>query len=368
MKHTLSYLLLFLFSSFLCLSQKKTGKALSVQNLPPDVHYSWKNACLGDTVCFYNQTLMANTYTWTLTKKSGKSVSVIDTAHSTNFCYYFSSPGTYTISLLAYNNHFVSLTKVITIDTVTKADFDFINCVNEFPNNSLCATSFLWNFGDGQTSTAFTPVHQYADTGSYKVTLIAYNGAKSDTLSKFIHIKVLRYADPVFTYTVSYDTVFVHANPSITFINYYWNFNDPANPLSSFATGGDTLHVYSDSTAKYEIDLTVVNACGPKFHSDSVKIVIPRLPPDLSFVSNLAILPNPVENGVLNAYYNSFSNGDFLAVIYDPLGRLITEEYFTFRQGINGFQMDVSNYSEGVYVLSLLSGNTYARRKFIVRK
>ena len=200
------------------------------------------------------------------------------------------------------------------------------------------------------------------------MTLIAYNGLKSDTMSKFIHIKVLRYADPVFTYNVSHDTVFVHANPSITFINYYWNFNDPANPLTSFATGKDTLHVYADSTAKYEIDLTVVNACGPKFHSDSVKIVIPRLPSDLNFVSNLAIVPNPVDNGILNGYYNSFTGSDFLIVIYDPLGRLITEEYFTFQQGINGFQIDVSDYSEGVYIVTLLSGNTYARRKFIVRK
>ncbi|MGZ3884588.1 MAG: PKD domain-containing protein [Bacteroidia bacterium] len=368
MRQLFTYVLWCMLWTATCFSQQKTTKELSVQNLPPDVHYSWENTCPGDTVCFINQSLMADTYTWTVIAPGGKSHTVLDTTSATDFCFHFPGPGTYTISLLAYNNHYVTLTQVLTIDTITKASFDFISCVNQFPNTSLCATSFQWDFGDGHTSSAFSPSHQYADTGFYKVRLVAYNGSKSDTLSKIIHINVLSYADPSFTYSISYDTVFVHATPAGSQTGYFWNFNDPLDPSASLGSGKDTLHVYKDSTAAYEIDLTVVNACGPKFKADSVRIVIPKVPPNLSFTSNLAILPNPVENGTLNIFYNSFTNADFLAVIYDPLGRLMTEEYFTFQQGINGFQMDVSRFSEGVYVLNLISENTYVRRKFIVRK
>ncbi|MBI3192845.1 MAG: PKD domain-containing protein, partial [Ignavibacteriae bacterium] len=32
------------------------------------------------------------------------------------------------------------------------------------------ATSWSWDFGDGTTSNAQLPTHQYADTGSYVVT------------------------------------------------------------------------------------------------------------------------------------------------------------------------------------------------------
>ena len=37
-------------------------------------------------------------------------------------------------------------------------------------------TSWLWDFGDGETSTARNPVHVYGDPGTYSVTLTAGNG------------------------------------------------------------------------------------------------------------------------------------------------------------------------------------------------
>jgi gliding motility-associated-like protein len=42
-----------------------------------------------------------------------------------------------------------------------------------FTNLSSGATSYLWNFGDSQTSTAFSPTHTYAQPGTYNVTLTA---------------------------------------------------------------------------------------------------------------------------------------------------------------------------------------------------
>lgn len=42
-----------------------------------------------------------------------------------------------------------------------------------FTNLSSGATSYLWNFGDSQTSTATSPTHTYAQPGTYTVTLTA---------------------------------------------------------------------------------------------------------------------------------------------------------------------------------------------------
>ncbi|MEM7657237.1 MAG: M4 family metallopeptidase, partial [Bacteroidota bacterium] len=54
-----------------------------------------------------------------------------------------------------------------------------------FSNNSFNSTGYLWDFGDGNTSTLATPTHTYAAAGTYTVTLIA-NGialcGNSDTL------------------------------------------------------------------------------------------------------------------------------------------------------------------------------------------
>ena len=58
----------------------------------------------------------------------------------------------------------------------------------QFLNNSGSASSYLWNFGNGDTSTLENPVYTYADTGNYVVTLITEYECGSDTLSQIIHI------------------------------------------------------------------------------------------------------------------------------------------------------------------------------------
>lgn len=50
-------------------------------------------------------------------------------------------------------------------------DYKTIN----FINNSLNATSYSWDFGDGNSSTDISPSHTYAADGSYDVTLTAAN-------------------------------------------------------------------------------------------------------------------------------------------------------------------------------------------------
>lgn len=47
----------------------------------------------------------------------------------------------------------------------------------QFTNTSVTAGTYLWNFGDGGTSTAINPTHTYNALGNYTVTLIGYAGA-----------------------------------------------------------------------------------------------------------------------------------------------------------------------------------------------
>jgi gliding motility-associated-like protein len=47
----------------------------------------------------------------------------------------------------------------------------------EFLNSTAGATNFLWNFGDGTTSTILEPTHQYAEGGQYEVQFVGYDNA-----------------------------------------------------------------------------------------------------------------------------------------------------------------------------------------------
>ncbi len=50
---------------------------------------------------------------------------------------------------------------------------DYLSLI--FTNNTQDATSYLWDFGDGQTSTDFEPTHLYVQPGNYTVRLTAFN-------------------------------------------------------------------------------------------------------------------------------------------------------------------------------------------------
>jgi hypothetical protein len=49
------------------------------------------------------------------------------------------------------------------------------NAQVEFTNSSLYADTYLWSFGDNDSSFATNPIHNYNDVGEYLITLYAYN-------------------------------------------------------------------------------------------------------------------------------------------------------------------------------------------------
>ena len=61
----------------------------------------------------------------------------------------------------------------------------------KFKNNTNSlnsASRFLWDFGDGSTSTAKNPEHVYAKEGSYRVTLTGTNGYGKSEYTQYVNI------------------------------------------------------------------------------------------------------------------------------------------------------------------------------------
>lgn len=54
----------------------------------------------------------------------------------------------------------------------------------EFTNTTNGATSYFWQFGDGNSDTAKNPVHTYTKGGAYIVRLVANGAGGSDTIQK----------------------------------------------------------------------------------------------------------------------------------------------------------------------------------------
>lgn len=70
-----------------------------------------------------------------------------------------------------------------TIDALVNASFTQSIAAGSvtFTNTSTNASSYYWDFGDGQTSTQASPFHIYSADGSYPVMMVATNTCGSDT-------------------------------------------------------------------------------------------------------------------------------------------------------------------------------------------
>src|SRR5690606_20257640 len=78
-----------------------------------------------------------------------------------------------------------------------------VDCTDKtvkFINQSSGGFDYLWEFGDGSTSTDFEPTHTYADTGTYIAKLVVNRGSTCpDSISRFVKIYPIHLSD--FGYT-----------------------------------------------------------------------------------------------------------------------------------------------------------------------
>ncbi len=125
-----------------------------------------------------------------------------NTSTSQNPAHTYTAVGTYTVSLMV-SNSFGS-------DTLVKTDYITVNAgsppvasftgtptsgtapldVSFTDSSSGSPTSWLWNFGDGNTSTAQNPAHTYTAEGVFTVTMTATNAFGSDTQVRTDYITV----------------------------------------------------------------------------------------------------------------------------------------------------------------------------------
>lgn len=125
----------------------------------------------------------------------------------------YTATGTYNVRLIAIdtstcNKRDTSAYFTITVFPIPTANFTWTpnppleNTITRFINQSIGANRYVWDFGDGESSTEVNPAHLYNATGIYKATLYAFNIADcidSLTLDVPIIIKPLLDVPNAFT-------------------------------------------------------------------------------------------------------------------------------------------------------------------------
>jgi gliding motility-associated-like protein len=162
-----------------------TSRNVRINPIPPvlDFDYFPPGGCAPHTVSFINKSKYADpsTYYWKFGLNQGTSRAI-----DPSYTYY--EPGVYSVTLSATNElgDTVRLTKELIIEVVENPVAQFaiypttpLNVPGEIlytDNRSSNASEFIWDFGDGHTSTDFEPQHEYREEGAFTITLIASNG------------------------------------------------------------------------------------------------------------------------------------------------------------------------------------------------
>lgn len=211
--------------------------------------------CSGDSVFFINNSTGTNSYFWNFGDSTTSTL--INPAH------FYSATGTYTIMLIASSGSCGGDTtyQTVTISPSPQSGFSLPDtaCGSDsvqFNNTSAFANSFVWNFGDGTTSSQVSPVHSYAAPGLYSIMLIAANGACADDTT--FHTVTIISPSPQSGFNLpdtacAFDSV-LFTNTSAFANSFQWNFGD-----STTSSQVSPVHSYT-APGLYSIMLVAANS------------------------------------------------------------------------------------------------------------
>jgi PKD repeat protein len=149
------------------------------------------------------------------------------------------------------------------------ADFTIASLTIRFFNRTVfTADTYLWDFGDGNTSTDQSPTHTYVDNGTYTVTLTATCGTTVSTVSKVLDVS----GPPVIV--TQPESQLVNPGDSVTFTvvatnatSYQWYGNgvriDVATSTSYTVPSASSINV-----GTYTVD--VINSVGDTLSDGAV--------------------------------------------------------------------------------------------------
>lgn len=225
-------------------------------------------------ITFINNSENANSYLWDF--GDGTNSTENQPVHR------YQMGGIYTVRLTAYDAEGNDqIARTLEVNHQPKADFEietcdslsFAPCPVRFFNHSVNAALYLWDFGDGTTSTESDPVHHYQRGGTYTVRLIAKSQWGEDKTTKTVYVAdapPMPWADFELqggNCTAPCNVIF--SNISKNADTLFWDFGD-----GSTSEEENPEHIYLKG-GTYTVRLTAKNALGKHTVARSIQLKSP---------------------------------------------------------------------------------------------
>ena len=190
-----------------------------------------------------------------------------------------------------------------------------------FTNQSSNAERFLWDFGDGTTSTEFEPSHVFVDAGVHPVKLTAFAGSDEDAEPDTLAQVVILY-QPILTN--------IRLQPTTLTIEPGQTAQLTAKALDQFGGEIDGLQLAWSASGGADIDQTGVLHMGTEAGSFPQLVGVEASLGEVAMraTANVEVVPGPLHRVLIDPLMAKLSIGDSLgfgAVGVDEFGNEIAE-------------------------------------------
>ncbi len=304
----------------------------------PVADFSATTPCIGNATQFTDlstPTGLATTFNWLF--GDGNS------ATSQNPSQVYASAGNYNVQLIAISGNMCADTVTQPVTVLGKSTAQFTApavCLNDstvFTNSTdttvYPVNAYWWDLGDGNTGTQTNPVHLYASTGNFNVTLMAdYTNGCSDTVTQPVTVYVL----PTVSAVTTNVSCFGGSDGSVQLapvagqspFTYLWS-NASTGQTNSSLTSGTYDVTFTDAnqctaSATYNVteptplvvDTLVSAIVCYGYDNGSIELLVSGATPPYSMVWN---------SGSTSGIITNLSPGVYTVTVTDALGCVVSE-------------------------------------------
>lgn len=235
----------------------------------PQADFSAASVCSYDSATFTNTASIASgtlSHQWNL----GDGTKL----QRTSLQHFYADTGSFTVQLISQSTYGCTdtISKTLNVYQAPRAGFTAVNtCLYDtlvFTDTSSFATSFLWELGNGNTSTSTSPRQLYDSSGTYSIQQIAFNDNCSDTAQQLVEVLKVPEIDISVQNQCRYDSVVV-INRSLHADLYSWTWGDQS-------TSSNNSHLYT-TDGTYTIQLTASTLLGCQAQ-DSLEVTVFPVP------------------------------------------------------------------------------------------
>ena len=288
-----------------------------------------------------------------------------DVSQQADPSYLFNRVGTkmVTLTIEDLNGCASSITKPIEVVLQSISDFEAQDvCDGDeavFTNKSTVAAgdlTYVWTFGDGNTSTDLAGKHTYAEAKVYNVTLEAIvEGGCSDEITKQVVVQ----PSPDASFTSGKDGRQLNITGPAGNDQYRWTFGNGGSSREQSPT-----YVYSN------VDNGTFEVCLATRKGDCWSESCETITVDLAGVAELTenndminVYPNPTNGRFTVSIENA---GNSVIKVGDILGNVLDVKVEDKFDGT--FAVDMSAVADGVYFVQVKNGDFYATKRITISK